>query len=86
MVKLLEDSDTYSTLPSNPIFIEKRVGTGCPFRTEKDIINKKEARYLITEACRTPIIYALPKIHKDNTNPPLRPIVNGIESITARIG
>lgn len=70
MLKLLEDPNTYCILPSNPIFkwrtkLEQVAHLGL----KKKILDKKEARYLIPEACRTPIIYALPKIHKDKTDP-----------------
>lgn len=37
-------------------------------------------------ACRKPIIYFLPKIHKDPVRPQGRPIINGIESICSRLG
>lgn len=37
-------------------------------------------------ARRTPIIYCLLKIHKDAQSPPRRPIVNGIESVSSRLG
>lgn len=87
MLQLLDDKETYSTLPNNPIFkwrkeLEQIVHLGL----KKSILDKKEAKYLIPEACRTPIIYALPKVHKDKKDPPFRPIVNSIESMTARIG
>lgn len=32
------------------------------------------------------MIYTVPKIHKNKENPPGRPIVNGINSVTARLG
>lgn len=38
------------------------------------------------EAPVTPIIHALPKIHKGLDPPPLRPIVSGIGSLTERLG
>lgn len=47
---------------------------------------KKEEKYLQPNRCRIPVIYTLPKIHKDKNKPPGRPIVNGIQSVGARIG
>lgn len=49
-------------------------------------LNLKEKKYLVPSACRIPVIYTLPKIHKDTQTPPARPIVNGIGSVTARLG
>lgn len=87
MNKLLEDRDTYALLPSNPIFkCRKALEQVIHLGLKKNILNKKEAKYLIPESCRTPVLYSMPKIHKDNMNPPPRPIVNGIDSLTARIG
>lgn len=51
-----------------------------------NVLNLREKRYLVPSACRIPVIYTLPKIHKDAKLPPARPIVNGIGSITGRLG
>lgn len=50
------------------------------------VLNKKESLYLDPSTCRRPIIYFLPKVHKNAQNPPGRPIVNGIDSVSARLG
>lgn len=36
--------------------------------------------------CRIPVIYILPKVHKNKENPTGSPIVNGIDSVGARLG
>lgn len=48
-------------------------------------MTKKEARYLVPEAPRLPVIYQLPKIHKNKHCPPGRPILSGIDSILSRV-
>lgn len=50
------------------------------------ILDKKEKAFLIPMAPRIPTMYYLPKNTKMLTIPPGRPIVSGINSITARIG
>lgn len=52
----------------------------------KNILTKKEEKYLVPDTCKVPIIYTIPKIHKNNTQPSGRPIINGIQSISARLG
>lgn len=37
-------------------------------------------------AHRVPVIYCLPKVHKNPANPPWRPIVSGLDSVTSGIG
>lgn len=79
----MQDETTYLKLLNNPIIkykkeLEKMVHLG----TKMDILNKKEAKYLNPESCRIPVIYTIPKIHKDKENPQGRPIVNGIDSLT----
>lgn len=50
----------------------------------RGLLNKKEGRYLVPDTCRIPI-YTVPKIHKHSLNPPGRLIVNGIQSVGARM-
>lgn len=49
------------------------------------IVNKKEARYLLPDAPRVPVIYQSPKVHKNPSNPLGRPIVSGVDSLIARM-
>lgn len=37
-------------------------------------------------APRLPVVYILPKVHKTLVNPPGRPIISGIDSVTSRVG
>ena len=87
MSRLLSDRSTYSVLRGDPMVMYKNelhslveVGKG------KGVLNSKEASYLDPFYCRTPIIYFLPKLHKDAERPPGRPIVNGIDSVSSRLG
>ena len=83
----LEDSNTYIKLRGNPT---------CEYNDElidliqrgrdKGVIHKREQKYLVPDNCRVPIIYTIPKIHKDPLRPPGRPIINGIQSINSRLG
>lgn len=82
--RLLDDRTTYSILPRDPTLVYKKalvemVNALC-------ILDKKEKEFLIPLAPRIPIIYHLPKVHKDPTNLPGRLIVSGIDSVTLRIG
>lgn len=52
----------------------------------KGLLNDKEKELLIPLAPTIPIIYYLPKVHKNPLKPPGRPIVSGIDSITSCIG
>lgn len=52
----------------------------------KGVINEKERDFLIPLAPKTPIIYYIPKVHKNPIKPPGRPIVSGIDSLTSRVG
>lgn len=49
------------------------------------ILNKKEHKFLTITEPITPIFYYLPKIHKSLINPPGRPIIAGIGSLTSNL-
>ncbi|CAJ0950120.1 unnamed protein product [Ranitomeya imitator] len=49
------------------------------------IIDQKLADYLIVEYLIVPILYTLPKIHKDLCNPPRCPIVSGRRSLLNKV-
>lgn len=55
---------------------------------EKRIITKKknEFQFLNRQQPLTPHFYHIPKIHKDQINPPGRPIIAGIDSLTSNLG
>lgn len=87
MCRLLEDTNTYKLLKSDPIFeFKEDLGLLVQKGLKRKVLTKKEADYLDPSVCRTPIIYFLPKVHKNTLQPPGRPIVNGIDSVSARLG
>lgn len=83
---MLSDNVTYEELGRDPtlsyrIDLNNLVDYG--FYTR--VLNKKR-RFLVPSYSGVPTIYTLPKVHKDLSNPPARPIVNGIVSVSARVG
>lgn len=87
MCRILEDTNTYTPLLSDPTKDDKRelvelVKKGF----QQGILDKKERDYLVPVAPHIPIMYYLPKVHKNATQPPGRPIVSGIDSVTSRVG
>ena len=87
MYNILGDSSTYIKLPSNPtskfkVSLKKLIDMGA----RKGILDNKEKSYLLPKVPRIPVMYYLPKVHKNSTRPPGRPIVSGINSITSRVG
>lgn len=83
-MRLLSDSKTYKKLSCDPL---------PSFRTEADllithaindhVLDKKEAAFIRKDFYSTPYFYHLPKLHKDAKNPPGRPIVASMNSITS---
>lgn len=72
----LGDINTYIKLQGNPTKEYKSELHELIQRGKmKNILSEKEEKYLIPDICRVPIIYTVPKIHKNQTHPPGRPIM-----------
>lgn len=84
--RLVHDAETYEKFGGNPTN-KFKAKLRCLVKNAQyeGIVTKKEARYLVPDAPRVPVIYQLPKIHKNPVKPPGRPIVSGMDSLLARI-
>uniref|UniRef100_A0A8C5WHQ7 Reverse transcriptase domain-containing protein n=1 Tax=Leptobrachium leishanense TaxID=445787 RepID=A0A8C5WHQ7_9ANUR len=83
-LRILEDQKTYIKLKNNPIVtIRENLQSLLQGGKEKGILNEREFQYLMIEDIKTPHFYILPKIHKNTIEPPGRPIVAGVHSITS---
>lgn len=81
--RLLSDSNTYPRLPRDPLFqFTSEVHMLVEKITKDETIEKAEAAFLKRENYNTPYFYHFPKIHKSLTNPPGRPIVVVMDSVT----
>ncbi|XP_073465174.1 NACHT, LRR and PYD domains-containing protein 3-like [Aquarana catesbeiana] len=86
LMELLGDKVTYKKLGVDPTEAYRtQLNALVEWGHQIKALNDKEKRYLVPSICRIPIIYTLPKIHKNAQTPPARPIVNGIGSVTARM-
>uniref|UniRef100_A0A8C5LZK0 Reverse transcriptase n=1 Tax=Leptobrachium leishanense TaxID=445787 RepID=A0A8C5LZK0_9ANUR len=84
--RLLDDLHTYTKLGRDPTERIKNIFHEYLQRgKDSDIINDNEYRYLKINFPRIPVFYYLPKVHKNKEQPPGRPIVLGIDSISCRI-
>ncbi|XP_069484193.1 serine/threonine-protein kinase 38-like isoform X1 [Ambystoma mexicanum] len=83
MVKcLLDVPANYKKLKKDPtVEIKSKIQEIVTFASEHGWISEKEEMFLTTSEGRIPAFYALPKIHKDQHQPPGRPIVSGCGSI-----
>ncbi|CAJ0966093.1 unnamed protein product [Ranitomeya imitator] len=81
----LSNVQYYQKLPSDPtsIFLPKYEQLLCR-ALQRDIISSQEKQYLWVANPVTATFYMLPKIHKDSTRPPGRPIVSSIGSMCER--
>ncbi|XP_063810519.1 toll-like receptor 7 [Pseudophryne corroboree] len=82
----LSDSNTYQKLKTDP---SARIKTSfqklLKTHLEKGGITETEFAFLNIEDPITPTIYVLPKIHKNSTSPPGRPIVAGTGCLTSNL-
>uniref|UniRef100_A0A8C5QWP4 Reverse transcriptase domain-containing protein n=1 Tax=Leptobrachium leishanense TaxID=445787 RepID=A0A8C5QWP4_9ANUR len=85
-LKILNDPETYIKLRKDPT--EDIVAKFHQYLDEGEmvgILNDKEHKYLKILHPQRPTFYHLPKVHKDPVNPPGRPIISGIDSISSRV-
>lgn len=76
----------YKKLKSNPTdTFKKEIHNTLQCLFERGEINKHELDFMKVDHPTTPVIYTLPKIHKNSENPPGRPIISGIGSLTEKI-
>lgn len=72
---MVEDSTTYKKIKSNPTKKYKTQLKKLTKKTRKQgILDKREYRYSIPDTPRLPVIYQVPKVHKNQTDPPGRPL------------
>lgn len=86
ITSMLADKTSYTKLLFNPtnnfnIQIKNTLSIGL----QNKWLSEQEFKFLINKTPTTPILYALPKIHKSPLDPPFRPIVSGIGSLTEKI-
>lgn len=83
---ILSDKNYYCTLQKNPhTSYQLEYSTLILEAHKKGILTNKEKEFLTIKNPRMPLYYHLPKIHKDATNPPGRPIISGIGSLTSAL-
>uniref|UniRef100_A0A8C5PGH1 Reverse transcriptase domain-containing protein n=1 Tax=Leptobrachium leishanense TaxID=445787 RepID=A0A8C5PGH1_9ANUR len=86
VMKILNDGVTYKEIRENPIdSIKRSLKAYLDKGKEVGILLEKEYQYLHNIYPKTPSFYILPKIHKNPIEPPGRPIVAGINSITSNL-
>lgn len=83
---ILSDPEYYERIQIDPFpDLNKRIYNLLMEGLSKQVISKDEFRFLNIQQPNIPGFYHLPKIHKDLTNPPGRPIVTGINSATSNL-
>ncbi|XP_073441691.1 uncharacterized protein [Dendrobates tinctorius] len=82
----LGDTSTYRPLPRDPTsHISTLIQEKVKMYKQKATIDDKLCEFLINNHPITPVFYTLPKIHKNLTSPPGRPIVASTDSLFSPI-
>ncbi|CAJ0937035.1 unnamed protein product, partial [Ranitomeya imitator] len=82
ILRQLDDGAVYEKLPCNPTLrFQRELQLVVSDSLDMGLIDHKLADFLMIEAPVVPVLYVLPKIHKDLYNPPGRPIVSGRGSL-----
>lgn len=83
ILRQLADPSVYKCLETNPTSrVMNRIKQVVSQAVQNNVTDTTTQTYLIADHPVTPIIYVLPKIHKDPINPPGRPIVSSTASVT----
>ncbi|CAJ0931011.1 unnamed protein product [Ranitomeya imitator] len=78
----LADTGTYRKLQGDPTYsIQRKINTVIDKYMSLGTIDSKTKTFLINHHPVTPVLYILPKIHKNVQNPPGRPIVASTDSV-----
>ncbi|XP_044134272.1 uncharacterized protein LOC122926834 [Bufo gargarizans] len=82
----LTDVEVYTRLTMDPIneFYPQLVKL-CEKGAGANILLESEAKFILNTQCRLPVFNYLPKVDKCLTAPPGRPIISGINSLTANL-
>ncbi|KAM9297003.1 carbohydrate sulfotransferase 9-like [Gastrophryne carolinensis] len=74
----LHDTNTYSLIKGNPFpGLVDRLNDKLYWAKEENLLTNKVFDFLRIHDYTIPVLYTIPKIHKDPTAPPGRPIVSG---------
>lgn len=85
-MRILSDKNYYKTLKENPYTGYQQEYHNLISEAHKEgIITNKEKDFLTNKNPKMLIYYHLPKIHKEPINPPGRPIISGIGSLTSSL-
>ncbi|CAJ0940771.1 unnamed protein product [Ranitomeya imitator] len=78
----LADTTTYRKIQSDPVYnIRRKIDTILTKHSQLQTIDAKTKTFLTNDHPVTPVLYILPKIHKNLLNPPGHPIVASTDSI-----
>ncbi|CAH2299139.1 Hypothetical predicted protein, partial [Pelobates cultripes] len=84
--RLLSDTNTYLKLKQIPrlLFMDELVEL-INMGKERGILSKRESDHILCKHPKLAVFYHLPKIHKSLINPPGRPIISGLGSLTSNL-
>ncbi|XP_078509911.1 uncharacterized protein LOC144769621 [Lissotriton helveticus] len=83
MQYLLQNRDHYTLANMHEwTSLKSRINTLLGQAKDDEVICDEEFSFLNNQNPTIPALYGLPKVHKDITNPPMRPIVSSIGSLT----
>lgn len=84
-MSILQNNEWYRWLnPSEIKYFKSEFLELLDMAKTNNVIDKPTWKFLQISFPVTPTFYALPKIHKHATNPPGRPIISGINSLTSK--